>query len=104
MPTSGQPYVSGNWMVKEGSEDEFILRWTEFTGWSQANMAGAQGFTLLRQVDDPRHFVSFGSWQTREQVDAWRSNEGFQQRLARCRELCDDFAGTDFTVASAVQA
>jgi heme-degrading monooxygenase HmoA len=102
--STGQPYVSGNWVVKEGSEDEFISRWTEFTGWSQENMPGAHGFKLLRQVNDPRHFVSLGAWDTREHIDAWRSSEGFQQRLARCRELCDDFAGTDFTVASAVDA
>jgi hypothetical protein len=30
MATIGQPYTSGVWTVRDGSEDEFVSRWTEF--------------------------------------------------------------------------
>jgi hypothetical protein len=28
MVKKGQPYTSGNWLVKAGSEESFIDRWT----------------------------------------------------------------------------
>jgi heme-degrading monooxygenase HmoA len=100
--TTGQPYVSGNWVVKEGSEAEFVERWRAFTEWSLANGAGAERFVLLRDAQDLTHFVSFGAWQTRDGIDAWRASTGFQERLAACRALCEDFKGTDYSIAAEV--
>jgi hypothetical protein len=31
---SGQSYSSGEWSVREGSEEEFIERWSTFIEWS----------------------------------------------------------------------
>jgi heme-degrading monooxygenase HmoA len=104
MTKVGQPYTSGNWVVKAGSEDEFISRWTDFVQWAHDNASGAQNFMLIRDVSDPRHFVSFGAWDDSESVAAWRSGEEFARRLAVCRELCDDFSTTDSTLAAAVGA
>ena len=36
----GQPYTAGTWVVQAGQEDEFIRRWTEFTGWAQREAPG----------------------------------------------------------------
>jgi hypothetical protein len=30
METTGQSYSSGEWLVREGSEEEFIQTWTTF--------------------------------------------------------------------------
>lgn len=36
----GEPaYTSGRWLVREGEEQDFIRRWTEFTEWSLADAA-----------------------------------------------------------------
>lgn len=102
MAKIGQPYTSGNWMVKEGHEDEFVDRWTEFTEWSLANAPGAENFLLIRDAADPKHFISFGAWEDAGTVAAWRDRPEFQQRLAACRALCDDFRSTDFTLSAAV--
>jgi heme-degrading monooxygenase HmoA len=102
MGANGKQYTAGTWVVKEGSEAEFIARWEEFTGWSLANAPGAHHFVLIREEADPRRFLSFGAWDDRSAVDAWRGTAEFQQRLAACRELCDDFKGTDHTLAAAV--
>ncbi|HEY3210740.1 MAG TPA: antibiotic biosynthesis monooxygenase family protein [Actinomycetota bacterium] len=104
MAKIGQPYTSGNWMVREGNEEEFVTRWTEFTEWSLANAPGAETFLLIRDATDPRHFNSFGSWEDAGNVTAWRDRPEFQERLAACRALCDDFKGTDFTLSAAVGA
>ena len=102
MAKDGQPYTSGNWIVKEGSEKEFIARWTDFTEWALANAPGAESFILIREVADPRRFVSFGAWEDAESVKAWRERPEFQQGLAACRALCEDFRPSDSTLAAAV--
>jgi len=102
MTNVGQSYTSGNWMVKSGNEEEFVRRWTEFTTWAQREAAGAQGFVLLREADDPQHFVSFGAWENNEAVDRWRSSPEFGKYLGACRELCDDFRSIDSSVAAVV--
>ena len=104
MAKIGQPYTSGTWVVKEGQENEFISRWTEFTGWAHTSAPGAQTFLLIRRNDEPRHFQSFGAWDDTDSVTAWRSGPEFQKRLAACRELCEDFSTADHTLAAAVGA
>ena len=102
MAKIGQPYTSGNWTVKEGKEEEFISRWTEFTEWSLTNAPGAETFVLIRAASDPRRFTSFGAWEDMASVTAWRDRPEFQERLAACRALCDDFQPTDSSLAAAV--
>jgi heme-degrading monooxygenase HmoA len=102
MTNVGQPFTSGNWTVKPGNEEEFIRRWTEFTSWAQREASGAQGFVLIRHMDDPRQFVSFGSWESKDAVDRWRSTPEFVQYLGACREVCDEFRPADSTVAAVV--
>jgi len=100
----GQPYTSGTWVVRQGREEEFVARWTEFTEWALANAEGAQGFLLIRDSEDPRRFLSFGGWDDPDAVNAWRSTPEFADRLGRCRELCEDFRATDHTLSAAVGA
>jgi heme-degrading monooxygenase HmoA len=93
-------YVSGQWRVKAGSEEEFVTRWLAFTGWSLDNAPGAGSFVLIRDTADPRHFVSFGTWDDPESVHAWRSSPEFAELLGRCRELCEEFRAGDYELAA----
>ena len=61
MAKIGQPYTSGAWLVRAGSEEAFIERWTNFTQWSLKNAPGAESFVLLRNSIERRRFVSFCS-------------------------------------------
>ena len=95
-------YASGDWRVKEGSEDEFIARWH---AWLSDSTKAVQGFgsaRLLRDAEDPRHFVSFSDWADGAARDAWKASPGFATGLAGCRELCDDFQGADYSEAAIV--
>jgi heme-degrading monooxygenase HmoA len=93
-------YVSGNWIVKSGSEQEFVSRWTAFTQWSLDNSDGAEDFLLLNDAESPTHFISMGTWRDEASIKAWRSSPEFAQLLGRCRELCEDFRGVDYTLAA----
>lgn len=85
-----QLFTSGDWLVKEGKEVEFVEAWRGLAEWTTANTRGAGWATLLRDRDDPRRFLSFGPWQSLEAIEAWRSSEGFQERVGRMRELLED--------------
>jgi heme-degrading monooxygenase HmoA len=90
-------YTSGNWIAKEGMEDELIARWGALIDWTKAQLPGRFRFaTLIQQKDDPRHFISFGEWDSAESVDAWRSNPDFAAKLGACREVCDEFVASDY--------
>lgn len=89
-------YASGTWQVADGSADEFIDRWREFLGWTRDKHPGLGSATLIRAQSDPNRFVSFATWDSVEQRDAWKNSDGFMKRFSACRQLCDDFTGGDY--------
>ena len=98
---TGQQYASGTWHVKEGSEYELIARWRAFVTESTKTAEGFGSARLLRDSDDPRHFLSFSDWADAGSRDAWKSTPGFAKGLAACRALCD-FVGADYSEVASV--
>jgi heme-degrading monooxygenase HmoA len=84
-------YTSGSWRVKPGREDEFVRAWQEFAQWSASEFPGAVWATLIRDADDPSHFLSIGPWESTQAIEEWRASEGFRERVGRIRELLDGF-------------
>jgi heme-degrading monooxygenase HmoA len=101
VPRIDQPYTSGDWVVQAGDEDAFVAAWAAFAEWSLKNAPGAESVVLIRDSNDPRHFISFGAWTDRESVTAWRERPEFGELLGRCRALCERFEARDYTVAAA---
>jgi len=99
---AGEHYASGNWTVRAGSEDEFVARWRAFLTDSTKTAGGFGSARLLRDGDDPRHFLSFSEWVDAASRDAWKSSPEFEKGLAACQELCDEFVGTDYAQAASV--
>lgn len=95
MTVIGEPgsYASGNWFVREGSEGEFLSRWTEFLQWSRDTEAGIGQALLIRDEGDERHFISVVQWPSREAQEAWREESGWSKKLNACRGLCERFEG-----------
>jgi heme-degrading monooxygenase HmoA len=91
-----ETWASGDWEVKEGKEEEFVERWKDWLGWSSQNVAGFVSATLIRDVENPRHFVSFSAWKDAASRDAWKNSPGFGEKFPTVRELCDEFQGGDF--------
>ena len=87
----GQPYTLGNWTAKPGREEEFVAAWQEIADWTRREVGGTSWARLLRDVADPRRFVSFGPWESLEAIDVWRALPGFQERVSRIREFLESF-------------
>ena len=91
-------YTSGSWLVREGQEAEFIKRWEEFARQSAKISPGSGDFYLIQEKNNPRHFLSFGSWASQQAVDDWRSSPGFKEFIGKCKELCEDFQPSDYSL------
>lgn len=89
-------YTSGNWLIKEGQEKEFIRRWKEFAQWTVKNVPGSGDYYLIAESKNSRHFVSFGSWENQEVVNRWRQLPEFKDFLGKCKQLCEDFHAGDY--------
>jgi heme-degrading monooxygenase HmoA len=83
-------YTSGEWLVKEGREEEFVGAWRDLADWTAEAIPGARWARLLRDREEPRRFLSFGPWESLEAIASWRASEGFAERIGRIRELVDD--------------
>ena len=83
-------YTSGTWKVTPGREDEFVNSWKELATRTQGDFPGATA-TLLRDRDDPTLFLSFGPWESLEQIEQWRASETFQTGVGKIRPLLTEF-------------
>jgi heme-degrading monooxygenase HmoA len=83
-------YTHTTWRVKPGREADFVERWAEWAEWSHLQGLGANAL-LLRDVESPDTFLSFGPWVSVAAVAAWRAMPGYQERVARLQEVVDGF-------------
>ncbi|MFC7446350.1 antibiotic biosynthesis monooxygenase family protein [Rhodococcus daqingensis] len=102
MTEQSRYWASGNWRVADGKADEFVERWAEFLTWSKEANDGFLSARLIRDRQDPNHFVSFAAWRDPESMDAWKAQPGFAERFSSCRELCADMQGGNYELACAV--
>jgi len=84
------PYTHTSWVVKEGREDEFVERWREWADWTRRQGLASQAM-LLRDVDDPRRFISFGPWESIQAVSNWRAQSCYHERVVKLGEVVDHF-------------
>lgn len=81
-------YTLAMWRVKPGQEEEFIRAWREDLAEYFLSLSGAMGGTLLRSVEDPTLFYSFGPWRTLEDIQAMRADPRTPAVLGKLRQLC----------------
>lgn len=85
-----KPYTHSTWVVKAGLEDEFLRLWQGLADWTVTENF-AQSAMLLRDVERPGTFVSLGPWHTVEEIERWHESGGFQERVARLREVLESW-------------
>jgi quinol monooxygenase YgiN len=75
--------------VKAGREDEFARRWQESVDQLVLEFPDVT-FRLLRNTEDPRHFVSLGGpWKNAEQIDTARALPSYQAAMADTEKLLE---------------
>ena len=91
-------YTLGIWTAKPGREDDFVAAWGEMASATHVDFPGATAM-LLRDRDKPNVFISFGPWESLEQIDRWRSSETFTSGVGRIRETVESFEAHTMDVA-----
>ena len=94
-----ETYSSGSWVVKHGEEEAFVDAWTDFAIWASA-MPGSGTFRLVRDLDNPGHYMSFAPWESSEAQQAWKDLAEFRERIGRVRAHCEDFTPSVFELVT----
>jgi heme-degrading monooxygenase HmoA len=85
-------YTSGRWSVKPGHEEAFARAFAE-SGVKDVNppIRGLlQRPRLLRDLSQPRSYLSYAVWESREAIEEFRSRPDFPPMIARMKEHLDD--------------
>jgi len=80
-------------------EQSFIEAWQAFADWTSQTQPGAGSGILLQAQDDPQRFISFGPWDTAENITDWRSKQEFQDFISKARALCQEMKPQTMKVA-----
>jgi heme-degrading monooxygenase HmoA len=96
-------YTTGSWKPNHGSEEAFVEAWAKFAGWA-SSMPGAGTLQLVRDLNEPGRYVSFGDWESIDQVRDWKSSPEFSERMARVLQHVDEFKPTELALVATAQA
>lgn len=94
-------FTLGVWTTKEGRADDFVRAWNDLATRTKADFPAATA-TLLRDREQPNRFVSFGPWESLDQIEQWRNSDTFRSGVGRIRELIENFAPSTLDVASGI--
>ncbi len=83
-------YTLGIWTVKAGHEPEFVEAWRDMAQQTAAEFP-APSAMLLQDHDRSNVFISYGPWQSLEDIASWRGSAMFQQGVARMRAVLEGF-------------
>ena len=96
-----QPYTLARWLVRSGQEDAFVAAWNELAAYFLGLRQPPRWGMLLRSVDEPRLFYSFGPWPSLETIASMRADPRTPDAMARLTELCEAADPGTFLVAAA---
>jgi heme-degrading monooxygenase HmoA len=65
-------------------------------------MPGSGTFRLVRDVEQPGHYMSFAPWESAEATNSWRSLPEFPERLGKVRRHCEDFQPSTYELVTQV--
>ena len=85
-----ETYTHTTWHVHPEREEAFVERWRTWVEWSHRAGFRARAI-LLRDVEHPETFVSFGPWESMDAVRNWRGAAGYQDRVNSLLEVVESW-------------
>lgn len=83
-------YTHGVWRALPGKEDELVAAWRAVGEVFRALAQPPGEGVLIRSVEDPALFYSFGPWPSAEAVAAMRAEPTAVEALGRLVALCSE--------------
>jgi heme-degrading monooxygenase HmoA len=94
-------YSSGMWKVKDGEDEAFVAAWTEFASWL-SEMPGSGTARLVKDLDNAGQYLSFAPWESLDQMQAWKSNPEFPERMGKVQAHVAEFTPREMELAAQV--
>ena len=93
-------YTSFEWHVTPGREDEFVQAWMKFAQLTRRDVDPAAHAKLLRDSEDPSHFISVGEWRDLDTIEHWRQSMGFEVNIAKLESMTESMKVMTLDVAA----
>jgi heme-degrading monooxygenase HmoA len=90
-------YTAAVWTVKSDREEDFVRLWKQLGTNTVESFPNAAG-TLLRDRERPNRFISFGAWESVEEVERWRASPAFRDAVREMGAVLEDFEPGTFDV------
>jgi heme-degrading monooxygenase HmoA len=101
MEDTSDAYTLAMWRVKEGKEEEFVEAWKNDLGDYFLRLPNPPGTgTLIRSVEDPQLFYSFGPWRSLEDIQKMRSDPRTKEVIGKLATLCEEAKPGTFRVVA----
>ena len=97
-----EPYTLGRWLVKPGQQEAFITAWTELGVFFSSLPHPPGTGTLLRSIDNPHLFYSFGPWRNLDDIQAMRADPRTPAMISQLAALCTEATPGTFIVVATV--
>jgi hypothetical protein len=101
---AGTPYTLGLWRIKEEGreeEEEFVKAWKGDLADFFSNLANPPGpGTLIRSVEDPQLYYSFGPWRNLDDIQEMRSEPRTPEMIGKLTALCEEAKPGTFQVVA----
>ena len=98
-----ESYTIGFWTAKPGADEQFVAAWSEFAEWIK-DQPGVRTLRLVRDLKEPRKFISFADWDGIESIRAWKETPEFREQIGRVKQHTDDFTAAEAELAVRVDA
>ena len=97
-----QIYTTGMWKPNPGKAEAFVEAWKTLASWA-SGQPGAGTLRLVHDRYEPGRFVSFGAWESIDDVRAWKQSPEFRERMARVLQHIDVFEPTELELVAAAE-
>ncbi len=84
-----QPFTLARWYVAPEQEGAFVAVWNELATVFLSLQSPPQWGTLLRSIEEPRLFYSFGPWPSLETIAVMRAHPDAVASIAKLTALCE---------------
>jgi len=98
----GDLFTCVDFIVREGSEDEFLSLWHRASEWAFVNDHSPRSWYLVRDPDNPQLFRSLTLWPTGTTEEDIASDPTAEEFMARCAPICTSVEGKALYLADAL--
>lgn len=85
-----QCFFVGDWLIKQGREQEFKTVWEDFVHWTLESKHGEGQINLFQDLAEPRRFYALWKCGPEQTVEKWTRETRYKEFVMRMRAFCEN--------------